>query len=359
MMDIGGRAIGPGRPAYIVAEMSANHGQSKDRALEIIRTMKESGADAVKLQTYTPDTITIACRNRWFTDCLRGTLWEGRSLYELYGDACTPWEWHAELKVEAERLGMDCFSTPFDETAVDFLDTIGMPAYKIASFEIVHLSLIRRAAATGKPLIMSTGMATREEIAEALAAAREAGATQIALLKCTSAYPARIEDANLRTIPAMAGDFCVPVGLSDHTSGHAVPVTAVTLGACIIEKHFVLDREQDKGPDSAFSMEPREFKAMVEAVRAAERDPSSAHTEEAALGAVRYGPTAGDQGSLAFRPSIFVVADVRAGEPFTAKNVRIIRPGYGMPPKKLPLILGKRAARAIERGTPYTEDLLA
>lgn len=378
-MKIGTRSIGVGNPAYIIAEMSANHGQSFERAVAIIHAMKDAGADAVKLQTYTPDTITIDCDNRYFTDCLKGTLWEGKTLYELYAEAFTPWDWQPKLKEEAEELGMDFFSTPFDVTAVDFLEQMDVPAYKVASFEIVHLPLIRRIAATGKPMILSTGMATKEEITEAIDAARSAGVMvskpvlsaaeasnhtrasglDIALLKCTSAYPARMEDANLRTIPAMMEEFGVPVGLSDHTMGHAAPVTAITLGASIIEKHFVMDREKDKGPDSAFSMEPQEFRDMVDAVRAAERDPQSAPIEEKALGAARFRPTDAERKSLLFRPSIFVVEDVRAGEPFTERNLRIIRPGDGLAPKELPRVLGTNAAKNIERGTPLSMDLLA
>ncbi|MSR86577.1 pseudaminic acid synthase [Candidatus Peribacteria bacterium] len=336
--------------------MSANHGQDKARAIEIIHAMKEAGADAVKIQTYTPDTITINCSNKYFTDCLKGTLWEGKTLYELYGDAFTPWEWQPELQETAQSLGMDFFSSPFDVTAVDFLEKMDVPAYKVASFEIVHFPLIRRIAATGKPIILSTGMATEKEITEAINAAK--GSRGIALLKCTSAYPAKIEDANLRTIPAMAEKFSVPVGLSDHTPGSAVPVTAVTVGACIIEKHFVLDRKRDKGPDSKFSMEPHEFKAMVDAVRAAEKDPTSAPIDEKALGSVHFGPTEGDKKSLAFRPSIFVTKDMQKGDTFTPENTRIIRPGYGEPPGDWDQVMGRRTALPIERGTPVTWELL-
>ncbi|MBI1812278.1 pseudaminic acid synthase [Candidatus Peregrinibacteria bacterium] len=334
--------------------MSANHGQSKEKAFAIIHAMKEAGADAVKLQTYTPDTITIDCRNASFVDCLQGTLWEGHSLYELYGDAFTPWEWQADLKREAETLGMDCFSTPFDVSAVDFLETLHVPAYKVASFELIHLPLLRRIAKTGKPIILSTGMATREEIAEALSVVRGTGNDQTALLKCTSAYPATIEDTNLRTIPAMREEFGVPVGLSDHTPGSIVPVAAMTMGACIIEKHVVLDRERDRGPDSAFSMEPQEFRAMVEAVREAQRDPDAVARDGAALGHVHYGPTAGDKKSMVFRPSVFVVEDVKEGDRFTEKNLRIIRPGYGLPPREFDRVLGRKATCSIERGTPLT-----
>ncbi|MEK7218731.1 MAG: pseudaminic acid synthase [Patescibacteria group bacterium] len=355
---INGRPVGPGHPAYIIAEMSANHGQDKGRAKEIIHAMKEAGADAVKLQTYTPDTMTLDCHNRFFVDCLKGTIWEGQSLYDLYGEAHTPWEWQAELLELAEGLGLDGFSTAFDGTSVDFLETLGVPAYKVSSFELVHLPLIRRVAATGKPLLLSTGMATLEEIAEAVDAAKDAGARSIALLKCTSAYPAKAEDANVRTIPAMRERFGVPVGLSDHSPGSAVPVAAVTQDACIIEKHFVLDRGRDKGPDSAFSMEPREFAAMVQDVRAAEEDPGTAKMDEKALGTVRYGPMEADKKSLVFRPSLFAVEDIPSGAPLTAQNVRIIRPGYGLPPRDLERILGRSARKRIERGTPLAWDLL-
>lgn len=357
-IHINGRTIGRGHPAYIIAEMSANHGQSKERAIEIIYAMKESGADAVKLQTYTPDTITIDCRNGYFTDCLQGTLWEGRTLYDLYGDAYTPWEWQGELKELAESLGMDFFSSVFDESSVEFLEDLGVPAYKIASFELVHLPLIAKAASTGKPLIMSTGMASKEEITEAVNTARKSGANGIALLKCTSAYPAKIDDANLLTMREMQKDFGVPVGLSDHTPGSIVPIAAVSLGSSIIEKHFVISREEDRGPDSAFSMEPEEFRAMVHAVRTAERDPHDAPVDARALGKVQYGPSAGDRKSLAFRPSVFVVEDIAAGEVCTAKNIRIIRPGYGLAPKELPHVLGRTAKKAIARGTPMLRELI-
>lgn len=356
-VTIAGRRIGSGEPAYIVAEMSANHGQNKEKAKEIIHAMKESGANAVKLQTYTPDTITLNCRNKYFVDCLKGTIWEGKSLYELYGEAFTPWEWQPELKELAESLGMDCFSTPFDETAVDFLETMNVPAYKVASFELVHLPLIRRMARTGKPLLMSTGMATLEEIRDALEAA--SGASGVILLKCTSAYPAKIEDANLRTIPDMCKEFGVLVGISDHSPGSAVPIAAKSLGACVIEKHFILDRERDKNPDSPFSMEPKEFREMVDAVRAMEKDPKSAVVDERALGQVHYGPSGGEKGSEIFRPSIFVIRDIAEGEPFTSENMKITRPGYGLKPKHFDEVIGKLAVKHLERGTPLTFDLIS
>ncbi|RLC82178.1 MAG: pseudaminic acid synthase [Chloroflexi bacterium] len=339
---INGRQIGNGSPVYVIAEMSANHNQNFEQAVRILHAAKESGADAVKLQTYTPDTMTIPCDNEYF-QIGKGTIWEGRNLYDLYGEAYTPWDWQPKLKEVAGDLGLDLFSTPFDHTAVDFLEQMDVPAYKIASFEIVDLPLIRRIAQTGKPIIMSTGMATLAEIDEAVRTAREAGATQIALLKCTSAYPAPPEEMNLRTIPHLAQAFDVPVGLSDHTLGIAVPVAAVALGACIVEKHFTLSRDVP-GPDSAFSLEPHEFKAMVEAIRVAEK----------ALGEVRYEVTEREAASRVFRRSLFVVQDVEAGEVFTEKNVRSIRPGYGLHTRYLDEALGRRAARDVERGMPLS-----
>jgi N-acetylneuraminate synthase len=330
-----------------VAELSANHHQDFDQAVRIIHAAKQSGADAVKLQTYTPDTITISSDREYFK-IGGGTLWDGRTLHDLYGEAYTPWEWQPRLKAVAEELGVDLFSSPFDVTAVDFLEKMNVPAYKIASPELVDIPLIQKVAASGKPLIISTGMATLEEIDEALKAAREAGAKQIALLKCTSAYPASPDDMNLRTIPELERRFQVPVGLSDHTLGIAVPVAAVALGACIIEKHVTLSRSL-KGPDSAFSLEPHEFRALVEAVRTAER----------ALGKVHFGVSVGEENSRAFRRSLFVVHDIRQGELFTASNVRSIRPGQGLHTRYLPQVLAKRAACDIERGTPLNWDLIA
>jgi pseudaminic acid synthase len=346
-ISINGRQIGDGMPVYIVAEMSANHNQDFDQAVRIIQAIKESGADAVKLQTYTPDTLTINCDNPYF-QIAAGTIWEGRNLYDLYGEAYTPWDWHPRLKLVAEDLGLDLFSTPFDHTAVDFLEDMGVPAYKIASFEAIDLPLIRRIAQTGKPIILSTGMATLAEIDEAVRTARVAGATRMALLKCTSAYPSAPEEMHLRTIPHLAAAFDMPVGLSDHTLGIAVPVAAVAIGACIVEKHFTLSRSIP-GPDSAFSLEPHEFKAMVEAIR----------TASVALGMIHYGVGAQEKNSQVFRRSLFVVRDVRAGELFTAENLRSIRPGYGLPPRHLDDILGRRAARDILRGTPLEWSLVA
>ncbi len=337
---IGNTRIGTGQSAYVVAELSANHNQNFERAAYIVAAAKEAGADAVKLQTYTPNTITIASDREEFR-IKGGTLWDGRSLHDLYGEAFTPWEWQPRLKKLAENLGMDCFSSAFDATAVDFLEEMDVPAHKVASFELVDIPLITKMARTGKPLIMSTGMATVEEIEEALQKAREAGATQIALLKCTSAYPAPPEEMNLRTIPEMARRFGVPVGLSDHTMGTAVPVAAVALGACIIEKHLTLSRSTP-GPDSAFSLEPQEFKTMVDAVRTAEK----------ALGQVHFGLSGKEEASRAFRRSLFVVEDVKQGEAFTPVNVRSIRPGNGLHTRHLTEVLGKSAAQGIKRGTP-------
>ena len=339
-MKIGAHLVGPGHSTYIIAEMSANHGQDFDQAVAIVKAAKVAGADAVKLQTYTPDTITINCDKPPF-QIGKGTIWEGKNLYQLYGEAYTPWDWQPKLKKVADELGMDCFSTPFDPTAVDFLEQMNVPAHKIASFELVDHSLLQRIAQTGKPIIMSTGMASLDEIEEAVTVLRQAGTTQLALLKCTSAYPAPPDEMNLTTIPDMAARFGVPVGLSDHTLGIAVPVAAVTLGACIVEKHFTLSRSAP-GPDSAFSLEPPEFRQMVDAIRIAEK----------AVGKVSYEVTEREAASRVFRRSLFVVADVRAGEMFTEQNVRSIRPGNGLPPKHLPAVLGRRARADVRRGTP-------
>lgn len=344
-INIQRRRIGPGHPVYTIAEMSANHNQSFDQAVELLRAAKDAGADAVKLQTYTPNTITLDCDNEYFQ--IKGTMWEGRNLYDLYGEAYTPWEWQPKLKAIAAELGLDFFSTAFDASSVDFLEEMNVPVHKIASFEIVDIPLIEKMARTGKPLIISTGMASLGEIEEAVTAARGAGAAQIALLKCTSAYPSSPEEMNLRTIPHLAEAFGVPVGLSDHTLGIAVPVAAVALGACIIEKHFTLSRSAP-GPDSAFSLEPHEFKAMVEAVRVAEKG----------LGKVDYEVTEHEAASKVFRRSLFVVKDVRAGEMFTAENVRSIRPGYGLAPKYLTNIIGKKSTGNITSGLPFRWDMV-
>jgi len=346
VVRINGRIVGPGHPPYLVAELSANHHQRLEHAIAMVHAAKKAGADAIKLQTYTPDTMTIDSETDYFALPSDNT-WAGRRLYELYQEAYTPWEWHAELKRVANDLGLDLFSTPFDESAVDFLDSLDVPAYKIASFEVVDLPLLRAVAAKGKPVIMSTGMASLAEIDEAVRTLREADAHEVILLKCTSAYPAPPTEMNLATIPHLAAAFDVPVGLSDHTLGSAVAVAAVALGACVIEKHFTLSR-QEKGPDSAFSMEPDEFREMAAAVRVA----------EAALGSVSYSVTAHEESNARLRRSLFVVADVKAGEPFTGSNVRSIRPGHGLSPRHLPDVLGRVAIRDVRRGTPLTWDLI-
>jgi pseudaminic acid synthase len=344
---IGDRMIGSGAPSYIVAELSANHNQSFDQAIRILHAASDAGADAVKLQTYTADTITL----RSDKDCFRiagGTLWDGRILHDLYQEAFTPWEWQPKLKEIADKLRMHLFSSAFDDSAVDFLEQMNVPTHKVASCELVDIGLIQKMARTGKPLIMSTGMASADEISEAVEAARGAGATQIALLKCTSAYPAPPEEANLLTIPELARRFGCPVGLSDHTMGIAVPVVAVALGACIIEKHLCL-RRADGGPDGAFSLEPQEFKAMVEAVRTAEK----------ALGSVQFASGPREATSRKFRRSLFVVEDIKKGELFTKQNVRSIRPADGLHPRHFNEVLGKRAASDVERGTPLSWTLVA
>ena len=344
-ISINDRRVGLSEPVYIVAEMSGNHNGDYDRAVRIIEAAAEVGADAIKIQTYMADTMTIDSDREPFR--IEGTLWDGRTLYDLYEEAHTPWEWHADLQTVAHENGLDFFSTPFDASAVDFLEDLDVPVYKIASFENVDLPLIRRIAETGKPTIRSTGMATLGEIDEAVCAFREAGGKGLVLLKCTSAYPAPPEEANLRTIPHMADAFDVPVGLSDHTMGGAVPTVAVALGACVIEKHLTLSREEE-GPDSDFSMEPSEFRHMVEFVRTAEK----------ALGHVNYERTEAQQESLVFRRSLFVVKDVEQGEPLTEENVRSIRPGHGLHTHHLSDVLGHRAARDIKRGTPLQWDLV-
>ncbi len=346
-IEINGRRVGPGYPAYIVAEMSANHSQKFEQAVEIIKIAKENGADAVKLQTYTPDTLTIQIETREFR-IDGGTIWDGKSLYDLYSEAYMPWEWQPKLKKIADEIRIDFFSTAFDSTAVNFLEEMEVVVHKVASFEIVDIPLIKKMASTGKPIIISTGMATLSEIEEAVQTARNAGATQIALLKCSSAYPAPPEEMNLCTIPNLSDAFNVPVGLSDHTLGIAVPVTAVGLGACIIEKHFTLSRDIP-GPDSAFSLEPHEFKEMVEAIR----------TVEKALGEVHYGVSDQEAKSLVFRRSLFVVKDIKAGEVFTEENVRSIRPGYGLHTRYLKEVIEHRAKCDIKRGTPLSWSHIA
>jgi pseudaminic acid synthase len=345
-ISINGRSIGNFCPVFIIAELSANHLRSIEVAEKTIRAMKESGADAVKLQTYTPDTITIDCNNEYF-QVKQGTIWDGRTLYQLYLEAYTPWEWQPKLNKIAKEFGLICFSSPFDQRAVDFLESIDVPAYKVASLEITDIPLIEYIASKQKPIIISTGIATLADIDEALQACKRAGNDQIVLLKCTSAYPAPFEDSNLRTIPDMASRFGTAVGLSDHTLGISVPIAAVALGARIIEKHFILDRSLG-GPDAPFSLEPDEFKAMVISIREVEK----------ALGEVNYDLNEKTKRSREFSRSLFVVEDIKSGEILTKKNVRSIRPGFGLQPKYLEDVLGKRCKRFIAKGTPLTWELL-
>jgi len=340
-VHISGRKIGTGQPPYIIAEMSGNHNGSLDQALEMVNRAKISGADAVKLQTYTPDTITLDHDGLEFT--IREGPWDGRTLHDLYEEAYTPWEWQRHLFERARDIGITAFSSVFDETAVDFLESLDTPAYKISSFELVDLPLIRYCAATGKPLILSTGMAHLGEIQEAVHAASEAGCRELILMHCISGYPALPEDYNLRTIPHMAEAFSTPVGVSDHTLGASVPVTAVALGACAVEKHFTLSRSFG-GPDAGFSMEPGEFKTMVEECQTAFK----------AAGRVHYEPVGAESGNRELRRSLYAVEDVLEGELLKPAKVRSIRPGRGLPPKYLQDVLGRRAACDISRGTPLS-----
>jgi pseudaminic acid synthase len=345
---IAGRAIGRGARPFVIAEMSGNHNQSLERALAIVDAAAASGAHALKLQTYTPDTMTIDLNEREFHISDPKSLWSGCSLYDLYGEAYTPWEWHQPIFDRARERGIIAFSTPFDDTAVDFLERLNVPCYKIASFENTDLPLIRRVAATGKPLIISTGMATVAELDETVRAARDAGCTDLVLLKCTSTYPAPAESTNLRTIPHLRELFGCEVGLSDHTMGVGVAVAAVALGATVIEKHFTLNRA-DGGVDSTFSLEPAEMAQLV------------VETERAwqALGQVRYGPTEAEQESVVFRRSLYVVQDLKAGDVLTRENVRAIRPGLGLPTKYLEQVLGKTVTQNLKRGTALRWGLLA
>lgn len=335
----------PTKHSTVIAELSANHNGSIRRAEQLIRAAADAGADAVKLQTYTADTITIPCDNEPF--CIKGGLWDGRTLHDLYQEAYTPWEWTPRLMALAKDLGMDCFSTPFDATAVDFLEECGVSRYKIASFEVVDIPLLKKVAATGKPVIMSTGMATLAEIDEAVRTLRENGSGELTLLKCTSAYPAPPEEANLRTIPHLAQAFGCKSGLSDHTMGSAVAVAAVALGATVIEKHLTLARA-DGGPDGSFSMEPDEFKQMVQDIR----------TVEQALGRVCYDLTEKQKESKVFRRSLFIVQDIKAGEAFTTENIRSIRPGHGLHTSYLEHFIGKISKKSYSKGTPVTLEML-
>ncbi len=346
-VSVAGRKIGPLHPPLIIAEMSGNHNQSLERALEIVEAAAATGAHALKLQTYTADTMTLDLREGEFFIEDPNSLWQGRSLYELYQQAHTPWEWHQPIFERCRELGLICFSTPFDATAVDFLEELGSPCYKIASFENVDIPLIKKVAATGKPLIMSTGMASLAELDEAVTAARAAGCQNLILLKCTSNYPATPENTNILTIPHMRELFGCEVGLSDHTMGVGVSVASVALGATVIEKHFTLSRA-DGGVDSAFSLEPEEMTSLV------------VETERAwqALGAVSYGPTEKERKSMAFRRSLYIVKDMKAGEILTAENLRAIRPGSGLSPKFYDELLGKPVKTKVLRGTALTWEML-
>jgi N-acetylneuraminate synthase len=346
-LAIGGRTIGENHPPLIVAEMSGNHNRSLERALEIVKAAAEAGAQALKLQTYTPDTMTLDLEDGDFLIDDPNSLWSGTSLYKLYEQAHTPWEWHAPIFERARELGMIPFSTPFDRTAVDFLEDLEVPAFKIASFENLDLPLIRKVAATGKPIILSCGMATVADLDLAVRTIREQGNDQIVLLKCTSSYPAPIESANILTIPHMKELFDVQVGLSDHTLGIGVAVASAALGASVIEKHFTLARS-DGGVDSAFSLEPSELKALVEESKRAWQ----------AVGRVEYGPSKQEAGSMVFRRSLYVTQDMKAGDRFTPENLRVIRPGHGLSPRYYELLLGRIVCRDVKRGTAVTWELI-
>jgi pseudaminic acid synthase len=344
---IGGRRVGANFPPFIIAEMSGNHNQSLDRALEIVEAVAKAGVHALKIQTYTPDTMTLDLDEREFHISDPKSLWTGNSLYKLYGEAYTPWEWHKPIFDRARELGIIAFSTPFDDTAVDFLESLDVPCYKIASFENTDLPLIRRVANTGKPLIISTGMASIAELDDAVKAAHEAGCKDLILLKCTSTYPATAENTNILTIPHMRDLFDCEIGLSDHTMGVGVSVAGVALGATVIEKHFTLNRA-DGGVDSTFSMEPAEISQLV------------IETERAwqALGKVSYGATEAEKKSILFRRSLYVIKDLKAGDVLTSENVRAIRPGFGLPSKYLEVVLGKVVKEDIKRGTGLNWNLL-
>ena len=347
-MEILGRPIGPAHRPYLIAEMSGNHNQSLERALAIVEAAASAGADAVKLQTYTADTMTLDVSSTGFVIQDPGSLWAGRQLYDLYKEAHTPWEWHRPIFQRAAEVGIHCFSTPFDETAVDFLEELEVPAYKIASFENTDLPLIKKVARTGKPVIISTGMASLAEIDEAVRTVRETGNTQVVLLKCTSTYPASASNSNLRTIPNMRKAFDCEVGLSDHTMGVGVAIASVALGAPVIEKHFTI-RRADGGVDSAFSIEPGEFALLREEVDRA----------WSALGEVRYGASLAEEKSKVFRRSLYIAKKLKAGHVLQAGDIRIVRPGFGLPPKNYEVILGRRLVFDVSEGTPVGWDLLA
>lgn len=344
-IEIAGRPIGPDHSPYVIAELSANHNGKLETALRIIEEAKKAGADAVKLQTYKPDTITLNCDSEDFK--IRGGLWDGRTLYELYEEAHMPWDWHKPLFEHARQLGITIFSSPFDNTAIDLLEDLNAPAYKIASFEAVDLPLIKYAASTGKPMIISTGMADAEEIQEAIDAAREGGCKQLAVLHCVSGYPAPAEDYNLRTIPDMIERFGLVTGLSDHTLDNTTAITSVAMGASIIEKHFTLDRSGG-GPDDSFSLEPAELAALCH----------GAKTAWSALGGVDYGRKSSEQGNVKFRRSLYFVKDLQAGEQITADSIRSVRPGFGLPPKSQVALTGRRLKADVTVGTPTAWHLI-
>lgn len=347
-MIIKNRKIGRGHPTYFIAEMSGNHGQDYARAEALVREAKAAGADAFKMQTYTADTITMDCDKEWFT-LKKESTWAGRTLYELYKEAYTPWEWQPRLKKLGDELGIEIFSTPFDDTSVDFLEQeVGVNAYKIASFEIIDIPLLKKVASTGKPVIVSTGLASVSEVELAVETLRDCGAGEIALLHCVSSYPASPEQMNLATIPDLADRFSVISGLSDHSLSPAVPVTAVALGASIVEKHFTL-RRSDGGPDALFSLEPKELKELVNQIRQA----------EAAIGGVHYGVHGSETESADYRKSVFASETIEEGEMLTRDNIRVIRPGYGLKPVHFEEILGRKAAKRIDRGTPLSWDLIS
>lgn len=346
-IHISGRSIGTSSPPFIIAEMSGNHNQSLNRALEIVEAAAKAGAHALKIQTYTADTMTLDLDEREFFISDPNNLWKGTSLYKLYQEAHTPWEWHKPIFDRCRELGMIGFSTPFDETSVDFLESLDVSCYKIASFENTDIPLIRKVAATGKPMIISTGMATVAELDETVRAAKEAGCNELVLLKCTSSYPATPENTNILTIPHMRELFDCEVGLSDHTMGLGVSVASVALGATVIEKHFTLNRA-DGGVDSTFSMEPEEMCSLV----------VETHRAWQALGRISYGPTEAEQKSLLYRRSLYIVRDMKAGEALTTENVRAIRPGHGLPPKYLSVMLGRRLINDVKKGTPLSWDLI-
>ena len=346
-VDLAGHLVGPGHPPLVIAEMSGNHNQSLERAFQIVDAAAQAGAHAIKLQTYTAETMTLDSGADDFVIADESSPWTGKSLYSLYEEAHTPWEWHRAIFDRARSHGMLAFSTPFDESAVDFLEELDVPCYKIASFENAHLPLIRKVASTGRPIIMSTGMASEEELAEAVGAARDAGCDELILLKCTSTYPASVADSNLAAIPVIASTFGCLVGLSDHTLGLAAPIAAVALGACVVEKHFTLSRA-DGGVDSSFSLEPAELAALViETERAWE-----------ALGKAEIGPAPAEIESRRFRRSIYVSADMKAGDILGPDNIRVVRPGNGLLPKHYDEVVGRPVTRDVEHGTPLSWDLV-